>query len=65
MADKIPLVAVVGPTASGKTGLGIAIAKHYGGEVVSADSMQIYRTKAHIGRNGRGSPPPCRFLGPG
>ena len=42
--DKIPLVAVVGPTASGKTGLGIAIAKHYGGEVVSADSMQIYRT---------------------
>ncbi len=44
MADKIPLVAVVGPTASGKTGLGIAIAKHYGGEVVSADSMQIYRT---------------------
>ena len=44
MADKIPLVAVVGPTASGKTGLGIAIAKRYGGEVVSADSMQIYRT---------------------
>lgn len=44
MADKIPLVAVVGPTASGKTGLGIAIAKYYGGEVVSADSMQIYRT---------------------
>ena len=43
MADKIPLVAVVGPTASGKTGLGIAIAKRYGGEVVSADSMQIYR----------------------
>lgn len=44
MTDKIPLVAVVGPTASGKTGLGVAIAKHYGGEVVSADSMQIYRT---------------------
>lgn len=44
MVDKIPLVAVVGPTASGKTGLGVAIAKHYGGEVVSADSMQIYRT---------------------
>ena len=43
MTDKIPLVAVVGPTASGKTGLGVAIAKHYGGEVVSADSMQIYR----------------------
>ena len=36
------VVAVVGPTASGKTGLSIAIAKRFGGEVVSADSMQIY-----------------------
>lgn len=40
---KIPLVAVVGPTASGKTGLGIKIAKRYSGEIVSADSMQIYK----------------------
>ncbi len=40
---KIPLVAVVGPTASGKTALGVAIAKHFNGEVVSADSMQIYK----------------------
>ena len=46
MADKIPLVAVVGPTASGKTGLGIAIAKHYGGEVVSADSGSKVRSSA-------------------
>ena len=38
----IPLVVVVGPTASGKTRLGIDIALRYGGEVVSADSMQIY-----------------------
>ena len=38
----IPLVAIVGPTASGKTSLGITIAKRYNGEVVSADSMQIY-----------------------
>lgn len=39
-----PLVAVVvGPTASGKTSLGIEIAKHFDGEVVSADSMQIYK----------------------
>ncbi len=44
LPTKIPLVAVVGPTASGKTALGVSIAKHYGGEVVSADSMQIYRT---------------------
>ncbi|GHU81513.1 tRNA dimethylallyltransferase [Clostridia bacterium] len=39
----IPLVAVVGPTASGKTWLGIELAKAYNGEVVSADSMQIYK----------------------
>lgn len=41
--NKIPLVAVAGPTASGKTALGVAIAKLYGGEIVSADSMQIYK----------------------
>ena len=40
---KIPLIAVVGPTASGKTELGIALAKKYNGEIVSADSMQIYK----------------------
>lgn len=39
-----PLVAViVGPTASGKTSLSIEIAKHLNGEIVSADSMQIYQ----------------------
>lgn len=36
-------VFVVGPTASGKTALGIEIAKKFGGEVISADSMQIYK----------------------
>ncbi|MBP0980611.1 MAG: tRNA (adenosine(37)-N6)-dimethylallyltransferase MiaA [Oscillospiraceae bacterium] len=41
--DKITVLAVVGPTASGKTALGIELAKKYNGEVVSADSMQIYR----------------------
>lgn len=41
--DKIPVLAVVGPTASGKTALGVALAQTYGGEVVSADSMQIYK----------------------
>ncbi len=40
---KIPLLAVVGPTASGKTSLGVMLAKAYQGEVVSADSMQIYQ----------------------
>ena len=37
------LIAVVGPTASGKTALAIALAKELGGEIVSADSMQIYQ----------------------
>lgn len=40
---KIPLISFVGPTASGKTSLSIAAAKRYGGEVVSCDSMQIYK----------------------
>jgi tRNA dimethylallyltransferase len=37
------LIAVVGPTASGKTALAIELAKHLGSEVVSADSMQVYQ----------------------
>ena len=41
--EKIPLIVVCGPTASGKTSLGIALAKYYNGEIVSADSMQIYK----------------------
>lgn len=41
--NKIPLIAVVGPTASGKTAAGVMLAKIYDGEVVSADSMQIYK----------------------
>lgn len=42
--NKKPFVlAVVGPTASGKTWLGVELAKIYGGEVISADSMQIYK----------------------
>lgn len=37
------VVVVLGPTASGKTGLGIALAQRLNGEIVSADSRQIYR----------------------
>ena len=37
------LVAVVGPTASGKTDLAVALAKKYKGEIISADSRQFYR----------------------
>ena len=36
-------IAVVGPTASGKSALGIALAHHFDGEVVNVDSMQLYR----------------------
>lgn len=37
------VVAVVGPTATGKSDLGIALAEHLGGEVVNADALQLYR----------------------
>lgn len=36
-------IAVVGPTASGKSDLGLALAEEFGGEVVNVDSMQLYR----------------------
>lgn len=41
--SKIKTVFIVGPTASGKTGLGISLAEKFSGEIVSADSMQIYK----------------------
>ncbi len=40
---KISVLAVVGPTASGKTKLAVELAKKFNGEIVSADSMQIYK----------------------
>lgn len=40
---KIPLVVIVGPTAVGKTDTAIIVAQKIGGEIISADSMQIYR----------------------
>ena len=40
---KHPVLAVVGPTATGKTALGVALAEAFEGEVISADSMQIYK----------------------
>ena len=40
---KIPLLVIVGPTASGKTGLAVELAMRLHGEVVSADSMQVYK----------------------
>lgn len=40
---KSKILAIVGPTAGGKTALSVALAKRAGGEVISCDSMQIYR----------------------
>lgn len=40
---KTRTISILGPTASGKTGLAIALAKKIGGEVISCDSMQLYR----------------------
>ncbi len=42
--EKQRVLAIVGPTASGKTALAIALAQKLGGEIISCDSMQIYRT---------------------
>ena len=38
-----PLICVVGPTAVGKTALAVELARRFGGEVVNADSRQVYR----------------------
>lgn len=38
-----PLIAVVGPTASGKSDLGIALAERFNGEIINCDSVQVYR----------------------
>lgn len=43
MERKQPLVILTGPTAAGKTALSLQLAKAIGGEIVSADSMQVYR----------------------
>jgi len=40
---KPKIIAIVGPTASGKTALGVTLAKKYHGEIISADSRQVYR----------------------
>ncbi|MGB7281584.1 MAG: tRNA (adenosine(37)-N6)-dimethylallyltransferase MiaA [Candidatus Acidiferrum sp.] len=41
--SQLPLVAVVGPTASGKSTLGVWLAEQFGGEVLACDSTQLYR----------------------
>ena len=41
--DKVKIIAVVGPTAVGKTALGIELVKRFNGEIISGDSQQVYR----------------------
>lgn len=43
MSKKTPLIVLVGPTAVGKTDISIKLAKELNGEIISADSMQIYK----------------------
>jgi tRNA dimethylallyltransferase len=43
VAERLRVVAVVGPTATGKSDLGVALAERLGGEIINADSMQLYR----------------------
>ncbi len=41
--NKKKIIAIVGPTASGKTALSVSVAQRFGAEIISADSMQIYK----------------------
>jgi len=43
MSSKLPLIVLAGPTAVGKTSLSIELARRLGGEIISADSMQVYK----------------------
>ena len=43
MTGNVVPIAVIGPTASGKSDLGLALAEEFGGEIVNVDSMQLYR----------------------
>ncbi len=47
---KPPIIAIIGPTASGKSAIGLRLAKKFKGAVISADSQQLYR-QASIGTN--------------
>uniref|UniRef100_A0A1B0FV03 Uncharacterized protein n=1 Tax=Lutzomyia longipalpis TaxID=7200 RepID=A0A1B0FV03_LUTLO len=43
MLKKVPLVVILGSTGTGKTKLSLELAKKFGGEIISADSMQVYK----------------------
>uniref|UniRef100_A0A915Q1S8 U1-type domain-containing protein n=1 Tax=Setaria digitata TaxID=48799 RepID=A0A915Q1S8_9BILA len=48
MSRKRPLIVILGCTGTGKSDLGVEIAKNFNGEVISADSMQIYKGSVHF-----------------
>lgn len=48
MEERKKIIVICGPTASGKTGLSLVLAEKFGGEIISADSMQVYK-KLDIG----------------
>ena len=57
--DRFNLLVILGPTASGKTGLAVCLARRFGGEILSADSRQVYRgmdlgTGKELSEYGRG-----------
>ena len=43
MEERKKIVVICGPTASGKTGLSLVLANKFNGEIISADSMQVYK----------------------
>ena len=43
MEQKKKVILLAGPTASGKSKLAIKLAQHFGGEIINADSMQVYK----------------------
>ena len=65
---KYNLLVLLGPTASGKTGLAAALARRIGAEIISADSRQVYRgmdlgTGKDLAEYSRGGPPvPCHLI---
>ena len=42
-SSTLPTLAIVGPTGSGKSSVAFALAKQLGGEIISCDSVQVYR----------------------
>ena len=43
MSEKVKIVAITGPTATGKTALAVRMARLFDGEIISVDSRQVYR----------------------